>query len=192
MPSITRRTTALAAIVGGIAWTAATVLHASRPVGCVGSSCATTPMRESGTAEAALVAVGLVSLLLAVAGLVAASPRRAGRPHLEAVLAVAGVVGLLAAIALNATGVGSRASWMPIVVGPAILTLVAGIGLTVRRVLRSAVVPRPVGLALAVATVALLGANEQTAAAWLAVPFGLAWVAVGASLHTRSAAGQAA
>ena len=61
------------------------------------------------------------------------TPRTSRRVGIGTLLAAMGALGLLAAIALNATGAGSDASWMPLVVGPSILALVAGMGATALR-----------------------------------------------------------
>ncbi len=46
-------------------------------------------------------------------------------------------------------------------------------------ILRSKVLPRWTVALLVVGTLAMLGFNEQTAAALLAIPLGIAWMAVG-------------
>ncbi len=185
MSTSAHRRTAIAAIIGGAAWTTATTLHALRPIGCVGASCATTPMRETSPLEAGLTVVGLLLLATAAAGLLTAAPR--GR-RVGVALVGTGVLGLLAAMVLNGIGVGVDASWMPLLVGPSILALVAGVVVAAVRIVRDGMVPRPVAWALAIATLALLGTNEQTAAAWLAAPFGLAWMAVGFALRVPDGA----
>jgi hypothetical protein len=69
--------------------------------------------------------------------------------------------------------------WMPLFVIPGVLGVIAGFILIGVFVLRSRVFPRWLGVFLLVSSVALLAANEQTAAVLLAIPFGLAVAAVG-------------
>ena len=71
---------------------------------------------------------------------------------------------------------------MPLFVLPGVLALVAGFLLLGVAVLRAGVVPRWAGGLLVVGALALLGFNDQNAQALLAIPFGLAWMAIGAAL----------
>lgn len=49
-------------------------------------------------------------------------------------------------------------------------------------VLQAGAMPRPVAATLITGSVTLFFFNTETAAAWLAIPFGAAWVAVGYAL----------
>src|SRR5918998_1070206 len=55
----------IAAMLGGGLWVIGTVIHASKPRGCVARECAFRPMRESGVLDGTLM---LLSLLLFAAG----------------------------------------------------------------------------------------------------------------------------
>lgn len=78
---------------------------------------------------------------------------------------------------------------MPYFVIPAVAALITGVILLVVTVLRSGVLPRWAAGALLVGAVVMVGFNEQTAAAWLALPFGFAWIAVGCAMWARAAIG---
>jgi hypothetical protein len=64
--------------VGGLAWTAACVVHNTQPTGCIDEGCAGHAMRDSGVADSALVVVAGVLLAASCAGLLALA--RAARP----------------------------------------------------------------------------------------------------------------
>ena len=68
---------------------------------------------------------------------------------------------------------------MPYFVIPGVLALVVGFVLLGIAVLRARVVPRWAAVLLIVGTLAMLGFNDQNARALMAVPNGVAWVAVG-------------
>ena len=74
---------------------------------------------------------------------------------------------------------------MPAFVVPGVAALAVGLALVGWAVLRSRLLPTWSGVSLLAGALLLLGANEQTAAVLLAVPFGLAWVATGATLLQR-------
>ncbi len=68
---------------------------------------------------------------------------------------------------------------MPYFVIPGVLALVVGFVLLGIAVLRARVVPRWAAVLLIVGTLAMLGFNDQNALALMAIPFGIAWIAVG-------------
>jgi hypothetical protein len=70
----------------------------------------------------------------------------------------------------------------PFFVIPAGLVLLVGILLLGITILRARVVPLWVAVLFVVGTLAMLGVNDQNAQVFLAIPFGLAWVAVGCVL----------
>lgn len=191
--TLTRRA-AVTATVGGAAWLTGTVIHASQPVGCVGGDCAAGSLRESGAVVGILTLVALVLLALTATALVALT-RRAGRTDrsgtVGVVLALAGAVVLAIAGLVNAVLFDGDFSLMPYFVWPALLALVVGFVLLGVMVLRSGVLPRWAALALLTGTALLVGFNEQTTAAWLGVPFGLAWIAVGYALWAAGRSGRA-
>lgn len=174
-----------AAVVGGTAWVAATIIHASKPVGCVADGCLTRPLRPSGIIEGALTLVALVLFAVAATALIALT-RRAGRfgriGRTAAVLALGGIAVIVTAGLVQALLFAGDFPFMPHLVIPGVLALVAGLLLLGVTVLRAGVLPRWAAVSLVVGTLAMLGFNEQTTAAWLGIPFGLAWIAVGYAL----------
>jgi hypothetical protein len=71
---------------------------------------------------------------------------------------------------------------MPYFFIPGGLALVAGFMLLGLAILRARVLPRWTAGLLIVGALAMLGFNDQTAQVLLAIPFGVAWVAVGYAL----------
>lgn len=184
--------TGILAVLGGAAWVAAAVVHASQPTGCVGDACSVTSMREATTSTTVLIAVAAVLMLASGAGLLAVV-RRAGRlgrtGTTGAVLCAAGVATLTLAVALQELVAGGDWTWMPWFVGPGVLLLAAGAVLVGWTVVRSPAVPRWVGAGLIVGASLLVLSNEQTAAVLLVVPFGVAWATMGVVLVLRSRTG---
>jgi hypothetical protein len=176
------------AVIGGLAWVAATAIHGSQPRGCVGPECATVSMRDATTATSLLMALAGLLMVLSGAGLLTLVKRRNGLAwpgRLGAALCGVGVVVLALAVTLNAVFFDGDFSWMPAFVVPGIVALAAGLALVAWTVLRSGVVPTWLGLALLGGALLLLATNEQTSAVLLAIPFGLAWTATGAFLLVR-------
>jgi hypothetical protein len=68
---------------------------------------------------------------------------------------------------------------MPLFVIPGVLALVVGFVLLGIAVLRAGVLPRWTAVFLVVGFLAMFGFNDQNAQALLAIPIGIAWVAVG-------------
>lgn len=188
------RWSAAAGMVGGALWVISTVIHASRPVGCVAEGCDRRDMRETG-AEGFLTLGALVLFAVTAAALVVLA-RRAGRfgplGKAGAVIAVAGVSVLVLASVVQSLVFDGDFSLMPNFVIPGIAALIVGFVLLAVAVLRSGVLPRWAAGSLLVGAGAMVGFNEQTAAAWLALPFGLAWIAVGCALWVRQPARPAA
>ena len=180
------------ALVGGLAWVAASVIHASQPRGCVGEECTTLSMREATTATSLLIAAAGLAMVVSGAGLLTLVRRQgelavAGR--LGAVVCGAGVVLLTVAVTLNGLFYDGDFSWMPAFVVPGVAALAVGLVLVGWAVLRSGIVPTWLGVAILAGALLLLGTNEQTAAVLLAVPFGLAWAATGLLLLVRRPSG---
>lgn len=179
------RVASAAGMLGGLSWTIGTALHASRPVGCVAEQCGSTPMRQTSTLEGILVLGGLLLIGTAAAALVARA-RDAGRFGKAGVtgasLALTGVASLVVAMLVQAVFFAGDFGPMPYFVVPGVLALVAGVVLLAITVLRSAILPWWAATALVVGAVAMLAFNEQTAAAWLGIPFGVAWTAAGYAL----------
>lgn len=175
----------LAGVVGGLLWVISTAIHASRPVGCVGAECAGRAMREAGAVEGVLALAALVLFAVAAAALITLV-RRAGRfgtlGMTGTVLAGTGVGLLITGGLIQELLYDGDLPFMPFFVGPGVVALTVGLVLLAVTVLRSGVLPGWAGGALVIGALSLLLSNEQTATAWLAVPLGLAWVAVGIAL----------
>jgi hypothetical protein len=72
--------------------------------------------------------------------------------------------------------------YMPFLLVPGLLGVMVGVLFLGAAILRSGVLPRWVGALLASGASCLLAFNEQTARVLLAIPIGLAWVAMGSVL----------
>ena len=176
------------AVIGGSAWTAASIIHASQPRGCVGDECGAVQMRNATSGTSLLVALAGVMMIASGAGLLLLIRRRGHLGRTGVVGAAAcgfGVAVLAVALALQELVYGSDFRWMPAFVVPGVTALAVGLALVGWTVVRSRVVPSWVGVSLLIGAVLLVGANEQTAAVLLAVPFGIAWLATGAALMLR-------
>ena len=68
---------------------------------------------------------------------------------------------------------------MPYFVIPGVLALILGSVLLGIAILRAGVLPLWAALLLTVGALGMLGFNEQTALALMAIPLGVAWAAVG-------------
>lgn len=182
------RATAVLAMLGGVAWVAAAVTHATQPAGCVGDGCLTSSMRESTTATTALIVLAALLMLASGVGLLGEvrSTGPLGRVGtIGAALCGLGTLSLATGVALQQLAADGDFDRMPWFVGPGVALIALGAGLVGWTVLRSSVVPRWAGAALIVGAALLILANEQTAAVLLAVPFGLAWSTTGAALLLR-------
>jgi hypothetical protein len=176
------RWSGLAAILGGVLWIAGAIQIGLQPRGCIGDECAFRPMREGGPLEAVLLFLAMLLLAVGVAGLVIHT-RNAGRfGRLGWIGSVASVVGVAVVIIsglIQDVFFGGDFPLMPFLVIPAGLVLVVGFLLLGITILRARVVPLWVAVLFVVGTLAMLGVNDQNAQVFLAIPFGIAWVAVG-------------
>lgn len=175
----------LAAMLGGTLWVIGTLIHASKPRGCIAEECAFRPMRESGVLDGTLMllsvllfAVGAVGLLIFV--------RRSGRfgraGKTGVLIGAVGAALLVIASPIRALFFGGDFPLMPFFVIPGVLALIVGFLLVGIAILRAGVLPRWVAVLIIVGALAMLGFNEQTWRALMAIPFGVAWVAVGYAL----------
>lgn len=178
----------LAAMVGGVLWTASNIIHASKPRGCIADECAFRPMRESGVLDGSLF---LFALLFFAVGAVALMirARHAGRfgrlGRVGVVTAMIGVVLLVIASLIQTIVFNGDFRLMPYFVIPGALALIGGFLLLGIAVLRAKVLPRWVALLLIIGSLAMLGFNEQNAQTLMAIPFGIAWMAVGYTLWSE-------
>ncbi len=181
----------LAAMLGGTLWTIATVVHASKPRGCIAAECASRPMRESGPLVGILTLLSVLLFAAGAVGLVALmrSGGRFGRGgNAGVVLGVVGAALMVIATLVQALFFGGDFPLMPYFVVPGLLALVIGFLLAGIAILRSGVLPRWVAVLVIVGALAMLVANEQTARVLLMIPFGVAWVAVGYVLWSEDGA----
>jgi hypothetical protein len=177
-----------AGIVGGMLWVISTVIHALKPVGCVAEECARRPMRESSAVEGVLTLGAFLLFAVAAAALVVLVRRAQQFGKLGkagTVLVLVGVSVLVLASLVQALVFDGDFLLMPYFVIPGIAALIIGFVLLAVTVLRSGVLPRWAAVSLLVGAVAMAGFNEQTTAAWLAIPSGLAWIAVGCALWIK-------
>ena len=172
----------LAAMLGGVLWVIGTLIHASKPRGCIAEECALRPMRESGVLDGTLMLLSLLLFAAGAVGLVILA-RHLGR---FGKLGNAGVViGALGAALLVISGLiqalffGGDFPLMPYFVIPGVLALILGFVLLGIAILVAGVLPKWAALLLIVGALAMLGFNEQTALALMAIPLGVAWAAVG-------------
>jgi len=168
-----------AAMLGGILWIVSAIITAAKPRGCIGLECDVSAMRDSSDVTPFL----LLALLLTAVGLAGVATRaqntgRFGR------LAQAGVALYVVGFALFVLGTVlnaiSEVFWLLML--PAGLALIVGLVLTGFAVFRTEVLPRWVAVLLIIGSLAMLGFNDQTAEVLMAIPFGVAWVAVGYAL----------
>jgi hypothetical protein len=168
-------------MLGGALFVVSAVVIASMPRGCIGDECASRPMRETG-ATGALLMLALLLVVIGAAGLVIRA-RDAGRfGKLGKSGIILGAVGAaLPVIGSLVQGVlyGGNYPLMPYFAIPGVLALVVGFVLLGIAVLRARVLPPWAGVLLIVGTLAMLGFNDQNAQALMAIPFGIAWMAVG-------------
>ena len=135
-----------------------------------------------------LIACGALALLWVVRE----ARRFTGLGKAGIMLGAAGIAVLFAGVLVQALLFDGDSPLMPFFVLPGVLLGVAGAVLLGVTVLKSAVLPRWLGILLVLAALLMLGANEQTAAVLLTVPFGLVWLPIGAVLWSRGAGRAAA
>lgn len=177
------RWSGLAALLGGVLIVVYAVITASMPRGCIGDECAFREMRDTGSIDALLllgllfVAAGAVGLMLRL--------RETGRfGWLGRSGVIVGGVGFVLAVLATITAVmtDGMSPLMPYFVVPGLLAILVGLLLLGVAVLRARVLPLPTALLLIVSLVAMFSFNDQNWRALMAVPFGIAWVALGYAL----------
>jgi MFS family permease len=171
-----------AAILGGLLCVLAAFLHSLEPSGCIGLECETRPMRSATGLVPALTPTAALLVLIGIAGLTLMarqSPRFKKLAGSGLISAAAGLALLFLGALIQAALFNGDFPWMPLFVIPGVLGVIVGFALIGVFVLRSAVLPRWLGVYLVASSVVLLAANEQTAAVLLAIPFGLAVATVG-------------
>jgi hypothetical protein len=169
-------------MLGGTLWVIATLIHASKPRGCIAEECAFRPMRETGALGGILTLLSVLLLAVGAVGLVTLVRRsghfgKAGKAGIF--IGAIGAALLVIATVIQASFFGGDFPLMPHFVIPGLLALVVGFVLVSIAILRAGVLPRWVAVLIIVGALAMLAANEQTARVLLMIPFGVAWVAVG-------------
>ncbi len=165
------RGSGLAAMLAGGLWIVGGILLGLRPPGVPGG-----PHRESGDVALLLVA-SLVLIAVGLVGLYLRQVEHSGRwGKMAFAVAVIGAVALFVGLAVNFMGLTD--AWV-ITVTPGFLALVVGLLFSGVATLGANVLPRWASVLLIVASLALFFFNTEDARAWLAVPFGAVWVALG-------------
>ena len=190
MPSDLIRWGGPAAIMGGALWIAGAVITALKPEGCIGDECYLPgrSMREGSALDAGLSIAGVLLIALGAAAVVSrarASGRLGAWGSVGLIVGLAGVAVLLIAALVQALFYGGDFPYMPLFVLPGGLALVLGFLLLGIAVLRARVLARWAGVLLVIGALAMLGFNDQNAQALLAIPFGIAWVAIGFALRSE-------
>jgi hypothetical protein len=178
----TTRWAGLAAMLGGALFVVSAVVISTMPRGCIGDECAARPMRETGAAGALLM-LALLLVVVGLAGLVIRA-RNAGRlgvlGKMGAVVAAVGAALPVVGSVVQGFLYGGDYPLMPLFVIPGVV----GFVLLGTAVLRAGVLPRWAAALLVVGSLAMLGFNDQNWQALMAIPFGIAWVAVGYVLRS--------
>ena len=174
--------------VRGALFVVSAAMISSMPRGCIGDECGTRPMRETGAAGV-LLTLALLLVVVGMAGLVIRA-RHAGRfgvlGNTGAVVAAVGAALPIIGGLIQGILYGGDYPLMPYFVIPGVLALVVGFVLLGIALLLAGVLPRWTAVLLAVGSLAMLGFNDQNPQALLAIPNGIAWVAVGYVLWSGS------
>ena len=168
------RLSGLAAILGGVLWIVDAIQTGFQLRGCLEDECALRPITALFFAML-LLGVGVAGLVL--------HTRNAGRlgrlGWIGSVASGVGVAALIISGLIQDVFYGGDFPLMPFLVIPAGLVLLVGFLLLGITILRARVLPLWVAVLFVVGTLALLWANTQNMQVFLAIPFGIAWVAVG-------------
>jgi len=171
----------LAAMLGGALWSAWAVLVSLRPEGCIGAECELPGSSNRDYSDLVpLLFPAVLLLAVGLAGVVALarSRRRFGTlGKVGLILGVLGAVVLVASVLVQSIFFDGDFPLMPTFVIPGMLALAIGFLLFSVALLR--VLPRWAGALLVIGSLAILGANDQNEQILMAIPFGIAWIAVG-------------
>lgn len=174
-----------AAMLGGLLLILAAGLHALEPVGCLGAECEFRPMRPTSTLTAVLAAAAGVLMVVGLGGLALLSSRTSSGKVLARtglVCAAAGFAVLALATVVQAALFDGDFPWMPLVVLPGVVALLAGVVLIAISAYISGILPRWAAIFLAVSGILALGMNGENAAVLLVVPLGVAVTLAGAHM----------
>jgi hypothetical protein len=146
-------------------------------------------MRQGSPLDATLLLLAMLLLVVGVVGLVirAREANRFGRlGKIGMAASAAGVAALIISSLVQAIFFAGDFPLMPYVFVPGGLALVVGLLLLGLAILRAGVLPRWVVALLIVGTLVMLGFNDQNARVLLAIPFGMAWVAMGYTVWSET------
>lgn len=169
-----------AGVAGGLSLTGYAIIQAMQAPGCIAEECMGRPYRTAGPVEGALFLVATVLIIGATLAFLAI-PAAAGTRALRTSAVVAATASF-SGFAL--IGIAYFAG-LALVLGVIVAYAVMGFSLASSRAL-----PVWAGAMLAVAALLLFGANDQNERVLFVVPFGVAWMVLGALLWA-SAGGQA-
>lgn len=183
------RRSGLASILGATLWITGAVLIASKPPGCISDECAFRPMRMGSPLDTVLLLLAVLLLMVGVVGLVirAQKARRFGRlGRIGVVASAAGVAVLIISNLVQSIFFAGDFPLMPYFFIPGGLAMVVGFLLLGLAIIQARVLPRWAVVLLIMGTLAMLGFNDQNARVLLAIPFGVAWVAVGYTVWSET------
>lgn len=177
-----------AAMLGGVLWAVWAVMVALTPEGCIGAECELpgSSSRDWGHlaplffASALLISVGFARIVL----LARSAGRSGNMQRIGAIIVALGVVTVTTATLIQSIFFGGDFPLMPYFVIPSGLAIVIGFLLSGIAILRTGVLPRWAAALLITATMVMLGVNEQNKRILMAIPFGIAWIAVGYTLRS--------
>jgi len=165
-------------------------------MGCVADECDLPgrSLREGSPLSSALLIAAVLALAAGVFGLVRhtrALGHFGGIGRVGLAASGTGVVTVIIAILVQSIFFNNDFWAMPYFVIPGALALVIGCVLLGVALLRSGVLARWAAALVIIGALALLGMNEQNTQVLLAIPFGVAWVAVGYVLRKGARMGPA-
>lgn len=161
-----------AGVAGGLSLTGYAIIQAMQAPGCIAEECTGRTYRTAGPVEGALFLVATVLIIGATLAFLAISAAEGTRAlRTSAVVAATASFSGFALIGI------AYFAGLALVLGVIIAYAVMGFSLASSRAL-----PVWAGAMLAVAAVLLFGANDQNERVLFVVPFGVAWMVLGALL----------
>jgi hypothetical protein len=177
----------LAALLGGVLISVYAAITASMPRGCIGDvECATREMRDTGAVNTLLM-LGFLLIVLGALGLVLRLREAGGFGWLGRAGAIFGTIGFLLGVLASITSAltDGMSPLMPLFVVPGLFAIIIGLLLLAVAALKARALPRPTALLLIVSLLAMFTFDDQNWQVLLAVPFGVAWAAVGYALWSE-------
>lgn len=172
------RASGTAGIAGGVCLAASAVMQAVQPPGCIAAECLGRSYRSAGPVEALLFLAGVLLIAGATLGFLGLVPPEVrGARIARTAAAIAGTAMFLGVVLM---GIAYYLGFALVLVGVAAYA-VLGAGTALTRAL-----PAWSGALLSVSALLLMAANDQNERILFVVPFGLAWVVLGALLWTAA------